>query len=487
MKRRAFVRQTGTLLALSPIIAETISSCTKSTVKPNNTTTPPVVTPPVVTPPSNPPGIPGVKTLAPGEGGNIPTLANKSMVDGYANKQSYLPGENCILYLSTNTLYSNQKINVYDINYKLAFYIPVTTANTQHMQTDNPSQNGYGYTETVTITVPDVASGIYLIANLIPIIIKGTNDNVDMTVVYPSNTENAYCLSGGKDLYGNSPLQMVSFLRPMGLTYYASGFFKWLAKQSYTYNVIADIDVDSASNIRGKLLVLTGHSEYWTKLARQNFDAHVNAGKPALVLAGNSMYWHVRYNDAGDQLICYKSATADPTTSPLDKTVYWTYGYQQYQPTQSIGVDGIAGGYGIQSAKSFQGIKIADPKMILFNGLNLKRGDVIPCSSHELDAAPISDYDSDGFPIIDNSKLGFSQLKLIGYDIALDYFKPNKFNTATAIMFKKSQSSGSVINMSTTNWCTNLYFTDPKNQLIPTITKNAIDALLNDKDIFTDS
>ncbi len=51
-------------------------------------------------------------------------------------------------------------------------------------------------------------------------------------------------------------------------------------------------------------------------------------------------------------------------------------------------------------------------------------------------------------------------------------------------MFKKSQSSGVVINMATTNWCTNINFEDPKNQIIPAITRNAINGLLNNKDMF---
>ena len=484
MKRRSFVKKTGALLAVSPVLASTVLSCKKTTVEPQTAASngSPHIPPKNYIPPSAySPANPGIRTLAPGEGTNIPVLANTHILNGYADKQSYLPGSDCILYLSVDASYSDQKISVYDLNHNLAFSIPITNIGPQQMQTDMPYQNGYGYTATVTMIVPNVPSGVYMIANSIPLIINSNTTDVDFTIVYPTNTENAYCLSGGKDFYGNAA-QIISFLRPIGLSPYAPGIFRWLLKQSYTYNVISDADMDTMSNIKGKLLIIAGHSEYWTRTARQNFDTHVNSGNPALVLSGNSMYWHVKYNETGDQLICYKDQTKDPEPAPVNKTTYWYLPSQQYPPMQSIGVDGSLGGYGIQSAKSFQGIKIADPTMQLFNGLNLKRGDVIPCSSHELDAGPIAGYDSDGFPILDNSNLGFYQYHLIGYDNALDYFTPNKFNTATAVMFRRTQTSGAVINMATTNWCTIPYFVDPKqNKFIPTITKNAIDGLLNDQ------
>ncbi len=326
------------------------------------------------------------------------SLGNTHILDGYVDKQSYFPGDSCVVYLSADAAYNNKIIQVTDILHKFAFNIPVASINKQQMQADNPSVNGYGYAATTTITVPQIASGVYLIADSIPLVIKSKNRIVDFTIVYPSNTENAYCLSGGSDLYSTPPVQMVSFLRPIAWTYYASGFFKWVIQQSYTYNVIADIDVDDATNIKGNLLILAGHSEYWTKAARQNFDGHVNSGKHALILSGNTMFWHVRYNAEGNQLICYKAAKTDPAPNPLDKTVYWTYASQQYPPIQSIGVDGYYGGYGIQSTKSFQGIKIHDPALPLFAGLNLYKGYIIPCATHEYDAAPITGHDSDGFP-----------------------------------------------------------------------------------------
>ncbi|MGN6180606.1 MAG: N,N-dimethylformamidase beta subunit family domain-containing protein [Mucilaginibacter sp.] len=482
MERRLFVKKAGTLLAVSPVLASIILSCKKTTLVPKNInsnsthTPPPDYAPPTTSGPANS----GVKTLAPGEGNDILTLTNTHILNGYAGKTSYLPGSDCTLYLSADATYHHQKINVYDIRHNLAFSIPIATVGKQQIQTDMPYQKGYGYTATITFIVPNIQSGVYLIANSIPLIIKSNSSNVDFTIVYPTNTENAYCLSGGKDLYG-SATPTLSFLRPIGLSPYAPGIFKWLLLQSYIYNVISDADMESMDNIKGKLLVITGHSEYWTKTARLNFDTHVNNGKPALVLSGNTMYWHARYNETGDQLICYKDPQKDPASATEDKTTYWYASSQQYPPVKSIGVDGSLGGFGIQSRKSFQGIKIADPTMLLFNGLNIKRGDVIPCSSHELDAGPIAGYDREGFPILDNSKLGFYKYHLIGYDIALDYFTPNKFNTATAVMFRKTPTSGAVINMATTNWCTNRYFTDPKNLTIPTITKNAIDGLLNDR------
>ena len=83
--------------------------------------------------------------------------------------------------------------------------------------------------------------------------------------------------------------------------------------------------MDDYENIRGaKLLVVIGHSEYWTRTARLNFDRFVDEGCHALVLSGNTMWWQVRYSENKDRMICYKGGNdpAAPARSP-HRTTNW--------------------------------------------------------------------------------------------------------------------------------------------------------------------
>ncbi len=54
------------------------------------------------------------------------------------------------------------------------------------------------------------------------------------------------------------------------------------------------MDLEDYSEIAGaKVVVIIGHSEYWTRRARENFDRYVLEGGNALVLSGNTMWWQV--------------------------------------------------------------------------------------------------------------------------------------------------------------------------------------------------
>src|SRR5690606_20039141 len=118
--------------------------------------------------------------------------------------------------------------------------------------------------------VPQLKSGMYLIENRIPFIIK-TESPVDALVVYPSNTANAYAESGGKSLYSREGRPgKVSFHRPIPVESLSAVCLKWFSTlPDFTVGFIADSDMDLYDNIvNAKVLVIAGHSEYWTREAR---------------------------------------------------------------------------------------------------------------------------------------------------------------------------------------------------------------------------
>ncbi|SEL01275.1 hypothetical protein SAMN04488505_1011314 [Chitinophaga rupis] len=405
---------------------------------------------------------------------------DKSIVNGYVDKQSYLPGDSAKLYVSANRTYQDTMLFVYDMYGRVRFTIKFNKIFTQDPQGETPYEDGFHYTDPVAFKIPaDIKSGVYLIANQVPVIVKSPAKEIaDFTIVYPLNTENAYCETGRRSLYTVPVAKKVSFLRPIPFSVYAEGFLKWVIKQNYSYNVISDMDLDDYNNFKGKVVIIIGHSEYWSRKARRNFDRFVAEGKNALVLSGNTMWWQVRYSDDGTQLICYKGSGEPPVPDSL-KTVLWAGNYLKYPIVQSIGCDFDRGGYGVPvKNEGWNGFKIVQPNSPLLSGLNMKKGDVISCPSNEYDGAPVKGFDAEGTPIIDNNELKFNKVELVGYDFGFRSVK----TVATAIVFKKTVSSGTIVNIPSTNWCTAASF---GKEHVVKVTKNAIDGLVKGNDMFT--
>ena len=182
----------------------------------------------------------------------------------------------------------------------------------------------------------------------VPFIVRASNPEI--VVVYSSNTENAYCTAGGKSLYSYDTVThkfagVVSFLRPIHLPHHSTDFLKWFNTLDYkNVGYICDYDLDNYENFRNaKILMIPGHSEYWTRKARENFDRFVDEGKDAIILSGNTMWWQVRYSEKGDQLICYKSFEHDTIADPLQKTINWDQSVLRYPILNSIGVESGSG------------------------------------------------------------------------------------------------------------------------------------------------
>lgn len=412
--------------------------------------------------------------------GADPAIKDELVVNGYPDKMSYYPGDSASLWVSTDVAYEKRSIQVYDMAGNPAFIIKADKAYNQSPKGELPSEEGFQYEHPLGFKIPDNAvTGVYLIAKKIPFVVKSKEQNIDFTVVYPSNTENAYAESGRRSLYTLPVAKMVSFRRPIRFSEYgAPGFLKWLLKQKYHVNVICDQDLDTYSNIKGKILMIVGHSEYWTRAGRRNFDRFVDEGHHAIVLSGNVMWWQVRIDSAQHKLICYKGLGEPPIADTL-KTIYWKESKLKYPIISSIGCDFDNGGYGtIMKNDGWEGFKVTSPNSPLFAGLSLKKGEIIRCPSREYDGAPITGYEPDGSPILNTKMMKFEKVELLGYDFAFRNFK----TVPTAIVFKKKPGSGTVVNFPTTDWCTNYGFGLPK---IAEITANAINGLLQDKNMFS--
>lgn len=405
--------------------------------------------------------------------GNLP-----SGVEGYTDKSSYDVGETLIAYISSNTNNSNGRYRLFDVlgNVVDEVHAPLSK---QAVSSASAWENGFEFSETFQYKVPsNLKSGIYLWENEIPFVIK--SDNVPkILILHPSNTVNAYTESGGRSLYSKST-PIVSFHRPQNIYHsFAMDFYKWLAEQPYDCGYLCDRDLDNSNLLAdAEILLIPGHSEYWTRAARQTFDEFVNSGGHAIVLSGNTMWWQVRYED--NKLICYKSLDLDPILDKSLTTYLWNSPELNYPILQSIGADFDRGGYGLRSDDGWDGYKIIQPLSPLLEGTELKTGDVISLPSLEYDGVPISGYDSHGFPVVDNDLLGFNKIQLIGFDFG---FRGQK-TVGTFFAFQKVPDSGIIIHAGSIGWCISTGIGSESHGHVKKITKNMIDKLSSGQSVF---
>jgi N,N-dimethylformamidase beta subunit-like, C-terminal len=146
------------------------------------------------------------------------------------------------------------------------------------------------------------------------------------------------------------PAVKVSFNRPYcsqygnpgngGLTDFEPFTIAFLEQHGYDVTYTTDVDVDERPNslLDHKIVLISGHSEYWSARAYDAAYAARDAGVNLFFLASNEIYWHVRYqNDAPGHthriVIGYKDFKRDPIADPAKRTIQWR---QQGRPEQEL-------------------------------------------------------------------------------------------------------------------------------------------------------
>jgi hypothetical protein len=164
----------------------------------------------------------------------------------------------------------------------------------------------------------------------------------------------------------------------------------------------------------------------------------------------------------------------------LLKTIIWNEPSLNYPIISSIGADFQLGGYGLRADKGWNGYKIVQPLSPLFEGLNLKKGDIIKLPSIEYDGAPISGFDNEQYPLLDLQQLNVEKIELLAFDRGFRSVD----TTPTFIIYQRSRNTGVIINAATTDWCSASGMGGASGDVIKKITLNALTKLLNRETVF---
>ncbi len=219
-------------------------------------------------------------------------------------------------------------------------------------------------------TVPSTAvSGIY-IAHLvstdprysgdesqIPFVVRNDASHSDVLVPTSDATWQAYNDYGGNSLYtctvscpsgnpdGYKAAYAVSYNRPWDGSLETDGGFSYLwyaeyqmvqflERNGYNVSYTDDADLDNPAQasllLNHKVILFSGHDEYWSANERTNVLAARNAGVNLAMFTGNEIFWTTRWgssidgsNTAYRTLITYKETHFNAPTDPDDPPT-WT-------------------------------------------------------------------------------------------------------------------------------------------------------------------
>jgi N,N-dimethylformamidase beta subunit-like protein len=362
-------------------------------------------------------------------------------------------------------------------------------------------ENGCGWHATQSFQVPTTWPSGYYDAHFmtsigpkhIIFVVKALNPGVTSStlVIQPTNTYQAYNAYGGKSTYPTgSPDRAftVSFDRPyddqngLGLfRLWEMPFVDWMADEHRPFEVATDSDLEDPNLLSHyKLVVLIGHTEYWTAAARQNLEAFSHNGGNVAVFAGNSMWFQARLNNSPRSLTVYKDASLDPATAgnPSLATGNW-YDWPLYKPENSIlGLSYRSGGYAnkVDDPNSFDtkpldqrtGYTVVDPNSWVFQGTGKATGSTFGAAAAglEVDGARYNCSASDPLNITvdtsDGTPANFHVLAMT----------PSEYGHGLIGVYT-NPGGGTVFNAGTRDWAAALAI-DP---VVAQMTRNVLDRL----------
>lgn len=189
--------------------------------------------------------------------------------------------------------------------------------------------------------------------------------------------------------------RLIDYQRAHGLPLWtsSSGWFnwerrfqRWAASEGFGFDVALDIDLHRDGSLLGDrpLVVVVGHSEYWSWEMRDGLDAFVAAGGNLAILSGNTGFWQVRITE-DDTMICHKGNARfdDPVRGSADErrlTSMWSDPLIDRPENLTTGLSFTRGGYhriGQGTPRGSGGYEVHRADHWALAGTGLRYGDVL--------------------------------------------------------------------------------------------------------------
>jgi hypothetical protein len=375
-------------------------------------------------------GATGLSELAAAERAAAP------IIEAYAGKLSYAPGEKATLHVSTSA--GRFGVEIARVGAKrLVVHKADDLAGARHPVPGDASSHGCRWPADVTVALDrNWPSGYY------QVLLRTRQENGQraqgeaffvirpfkpagrILLVLTTNTYNAYNNWGGTSLYGGPKGQgrRVSFERPYagftpgdqftsrysGWRQWEEPFVRWAERAGYTLDFAVNSDLEFHPEIlKGYRLVLSvGHDEYWSAPMRDSLEAFIADGGNVAFLSGNTCFWQVRTENNGRALVSWKQDfDKDPVYKTRNRRLLsgmWSNRLVGRPENQLTGVSFAYAGY--HRFFEFGGdgcYTIHRPDHWMFAGTGLKRGDRLGARDR------IVGYECDGCELLYQDGLPF--------------------------------------------------------------------------------
>jgi len=327
--------------------------------------------------------------------------APPSLIEGYAGRESIIPGEVLPLFVSTRA--DSWGVRVYRIGaYDGKGGALVAEAgpfrgrlqggprsDSRTRMVDAPWKRS---AELDTAGWPEGQYLIHLVAGgkaaYVPLVVRSTSVEGRVVVISSVTTMAAYNLWGGRNLYGNESKILearsyaVSLDRPVASANipFLMSYEVSLARAAesagvplaWMTNVDVALDPKVIAGARG--LVSPGHDEYWPVPYRNALVRLREEGGNLAFVGANAGYWRVRLEDTengpGRRIVCYKSAGLDPRAGSEDTTTRWRDSPRAQPENEVVGML-----YDAFPAKG--NMRITDPDFFLFVDTGVREGQTL--------------------------------------------------------------------------------------------------------------
>jgi predicted small lipoprotein YifL len=245
---------------------------------------------------------------------------------------------------------------------------------------------------------PDAFPGVYAVryqdrggeGGVIPLVIRNRRPT-PILVVLSFNTYQAYNGWGGSSLYDLGPVVQVprvSFHRPYTDWTLERHFrstdlplVRFLERWGYPVSYLSDADFDADSSLgdRSRLVVISGHAEYWTTTMRHHADRLVGGGVGMGFFGGNDVFWRVRTEGRaagylGDVVVCYKHQDDPLSMDRSPATGHFRDGWVKEPENALIGVM-----YDFKTdTRQYAPLAVRDTDWVFFRGTGFEAGSRTP-------------------------------------------------------------------------------------------------------------
>lgn len=440
-------------------------------------------------------------------------------VEGYAGRESYAPGDELTLHVSTTAETFAVTISRWGEREE-PVWSHTEVSGADHPVPEHASSQGCDWPVAVKVKIPaDWRTGYYDVRLRVEdrggkfiernrrtaesrcfFVVRPANPGKDTKILLQlaTNTYSAYNSWGGSSLYafnarGNIQGNRVSFQRPPRSLFdrWELKFVQWAERNGYALDYATNLDLERRPELLShyRLVLSVGHDEYWSAGMRDHLEAFIGDGGNVAFFSGNSVCWQVRPEDDGQALVCWKeNYHKDPVFPTGDHallTSLWGHHLVNRPENQLTGVGFLWGGFHRSHGQFMEGsgaYKVHRPEHWVFADTGLKRNDEFGGKNtivgYECDGCELEWRDGLPYPTFrDGTPETFTVLSTA----------PARWHPADSEWYERWEvgrtgnacmglytRGGTVFTAATTDWSHGLVGNDP---VVEKITRNVLDRL----------